>query len=50
MTIGAIISQLIHAEARLHSFISDFCRSFDNHIKVISTCKYVKQLPFANAL
>ena len=32
MTMGAIISQLIHAEDRLHPFISDFCRSFDNHI------------------
>ncbi len=50
MTMGAIISQLIHAEDRLHPFISDFCRSLDNYIKVISTCKYVKQLPFANAL
>jgi hypothetical protein len=50
MTMGAIISQLIHAEDHLPPFISDFCCSFDNHIKVISTCKYVKQLPFANAL
>jgi hypothetical protein len=36
MMATAIISQLIHAEARLHPFISDFCRSFDNHLKVIS--------------
>ena len=50
MTMGAIISQLIHAEDRLHPFILDFCRSFDNHIKVISKCKSVKLLPFANAL
>ena len=32
MSVRAIISQLIHAEARLHPFISDFCRSFNNHI------------------
>ena len=50
MTASAIISQLIHAEARLHPFISDFCRSFDNHVKKISKCKSVKLLPFANAL
>jgi hypothetical protein len=50
MTATAIISQLIHAEDRLHPFISDICRSFDNYIKVISICRFVKLLPFANAL